>query len=772
MNESADGWDSFREFAAEWAVKRGESLEHSDELDQQFRAALAGIPANQDLPAESIQRLAVHLQNTFERSRLETLVRMLRESARSVPYHCWRESRVSLESVQQALAKAQSAKQLFCIQLPQLSESAEKVFRQSLAQGVEERVSAESVAADFHRYLGGFLPSRFGGRIAARPRQLFFALLSLPEAVRVLAIRAYEERYRRPFQEVASENMKPLHAAAIIKLADKDTAGAVLRYLAAEHVSDEQELAKLEKALWQLPRRERRRIYLKFNATREHELPAALQQAKLSDDMRALLRLLMNGSPAEFDARRILSDLNARRFESIARRLLARDQKERRSIEYAFASISEYPLREQLQTALPQDGLREWAIALLDDDEHGALVWRGRSIIHRQTDEWLGHFLRGPARENFIRGYADSFGERALESDIKSRYHGRDQEIVLDLLEHGAVSWGKLLWFSVAGPGTDEEALIALLEDTGSETQARLKEEYRAIWQERAPWYERLFPNLFGNLEKRLWIECAGDSWCDLKEFLRAPNPQGDLSLRLERAYQHERSGRLLKRIDFFSHEGRVMDDDVRLARSFYETSLAGKTPSEAEQIYFEVLMRVAESDCSVYRSLKHFIGNNLTTTVAGCGVFCSAIAVSFFSENLLPIMLTVAVTSATLRFCLKSLLKGHGYHRDEMFADLGFACIDGATLYMGRLFRRALLSGGAKFTSRLGLKQSVVQFIRSLHEVSAELESRTLRELADSGTDSESEIPEQSSARVVDPKFYALIAELRKVSSESTQTA
>ncbi len=617
--------------------------------------------------------------------------------------------------------------------VPELSSSQRllsEIFAGAIRRGRDERLAAERSAAEIHRLLGGRIARGVLARLWAGPDQIFSQLLSLERDIRVLVTAAYQERYRVSLKDVVLKRFPEKKARPLAALVDDDMPRAILGYLANYSPERTDVLRRLEKIIWQLPRRERRRIDMQFTAS-----PEAIEEyaAGLSPELALALRHLLEGSWAEFQAYCIAFDLRNRRAWPLAERLIHCTAEERGQIAAAFRGSLDSDLVATLRREVPQGPLNELVQALLRNDEIAILAWRGRCAFASASDEWAGDFIRGNRRREFITAYETKFGAGSLERDIARRYRKRDREILVDLLRHGKVARGKLLWFAMAGFGTDEAALLALLENTDTETRVKAETEFLTVWEERAPWYERLFPRLFADLGTRLWLECAGDNWCDLREFV-AEEPGGDAFSRLERRYAHERSGSMLRTLDFFSRDGDVMDEDVAAAREFFGKHIAGGSPSARASFQCDSLVELAETSCSIFRGRKHFVGNSLTTAFAGAGVFMSAFALSVLDVHIAVVMCAVGVTSAILRFALKRLLKGRGYHRDEMLADWGFALVDGTTLYLGRVFRQAAVRTGAGFTSRLGLKTSIARFLRGLREVSAEIEAKTLRELVDEG--------------------------------------
>jgi hypothetical protein len=324
----------------------------------------------------------------------------------------------------------------------------------------------------------------------------------------------------------------------------------------------------------------------------------------------------------------------------------------------------------------------------------------------RQSSVWSGIFLlecSKAEREKRIIDYEREFG--SLREKIKATFTGWEQELLIDLVEHGEISHAKLLYLCILGLGTDEEGLRDVLSVMSPTEIATARVEFRRIWNERAPWYERPFPSLLGDLEKRVWIETGGDSWFDLQEFFCSfPEKEGARDQRLRQLYYHERSGTLIRSLKLLSSDGRRMRASFEAVEDFQkEIAQRYDTPPTAgEHRYLSALQTIAENDCRIFRSFKHFIGNIITNMIATVSAAGAAFALTLEHFSLGTVMVAVGITSFTFRILLKRLLKGRGYHKDEIGIDLFFGVLDGATLFASYLFRQALIQSGARFVTKL----------------------------------------------------------------------
>ena len=324
-----------------------------------------------------------------------------------------------------------------------------------------------------------------------------------------------------------------------------------------------------------------------------------------------------------------------------------------------------------------------------------------------KTGPWPGQFFLGRTpdqRQALLEQFQAQYGP--LKIQLEKHCTRFEVDLITDLVEHGRVSFAKLLYLCVLGLGTDEDGLHEILESMEPMELFTSRTEFKEIWRKHAPWYERPFPDLFGNLERRIWIETGGDCWFDLKEYFATdtPFPQ-NMSERLENLYAHERSGVLLKKIDFISREGLIMNQDLAKVRAFFDCFIKGLSSSRAASLRFQALVRYAEHDCEVFRAFKHFIGNLVTNVVATTSAATAGFSLGIYKIEIGLVMFCVGLTSISARIFLKILLKGRGYHPGEFFADLFFGVLDGVTLFTTYFFRQAALRFGTGFLTKLGTR-------------------------------------------------------------------
>ncbi len=241
--------------------------------------------------------------------------------------------------------------------------------------------------------------------------------------------------------------------------------------------------------------------------------------------------------------------------------------------------------------------------------------------------------------------------------------------------------------------------------------------DFFEVWKPYAPSYEKWFPNLFGCLEKRIWIETGGDTWFDLRAVLKmtANSAQGSTE-RLEALYSYEKSGIGYKILDFFSTEVEVLDSDLARIRRVYShfDQVSGEVHEDrkrALQLYFE-------QDCDGVRKLKHIIGNTISDQVAKIAALVSAISLSLIFIPIAEIMALVAMMSIVTRLSTKVFIKGGAYSWDELGGDILFGLFDGATLFCSRFVRQALYGGGARLVMKIGLRTGWHQMNRVINRV------------------------------------------------------
>lgn len=330
---------------------------------------------------------------------------------------------------------------------------------------------------------------------------------------------------------------------------------------------------------------------------------------------------------------------------------------------------------------------------------------------------WIGQLLVGASKETRSRVLAEYESQCGpIAPAIQRRYRGVEREVVEDLIRTGRVSWSKLLYFCVVGVGTDEEGLRELFEEISSTDLDRARIEFTEIWKERAPWYERFLPSWFGELERRIWLETGGDSWFDLKEYFapRMLAAHGAYE-KVANLHRHERSGYLLQRFQRFSKTTMLMNYDIGAVRAFYERFSTQLEVDRAVSIRFDALIRFAELDLELFREIKHQIGNHATNIVATMTVALSVFALTSQRLNLTSVMIITGIVSVVCRVVLKTMLKGRGYHRGEILADIFFGTFDGVTLFATHLFRQALIQFGMKTVTKLGVTNGIAHLSRRI---------------------------------------------------------
>lgn len=588
--------------------------------------------------------------------------------------------------------------------------------------GIDTRLEAEAICVAINKALLGTLIPVLRRIFAARwiCRRV---LLGVSDEVRAILNDQYKARYGESLAHAGKsafggrfKRLVPIMLVPNTEQADAARLLLKLQYLPVTFIAALEQIVKEQRAdLTALTDQ------CEILSKEVLKLPSFSSLMKRTLNVRDYRRaaLLLSGDLASSDSYLIgylLFQPSQNNVAKICHKLLERSLLERREINTAFLALWGESLEQALMRQVRTGALLDLACAIIHEDsdrENAALL---RAGIEKLPGFWPGkEFLKKTAAERNKRcqAYKDIYGVE-LESDIKRRFNGNEEEVLLELMHSGAVSWGMLFYLCVAHIGTDEDGLRSLLEHSSPEQLHTARTEFKTLWQMRAPWYERPFPHLLSDLERRVWIETGGDTWVDFQEyFIDAPQETDELRERMERLYNHERSGKLLKKLIFFSREGALMDQDVKIVREFYEKNLKAQPANPALQERFKVLVHYAEIDCGTFRALKHFIGNSLTSVVAASTAFGAAVALSVVKLPLLSVMADVAIISIVVRLTLKSLLKGRGYHVGEVFADFLFGIMDGATLFTAVLFRQAIIRSGTKFVTKFGFRSGVTRLSR-----------------------------------------------------------
>ena len=419
--------------------------------------------------------------------------------------------------------------------------------------------------------------------------------------------------------------------------------------------------------------------------------------------------------------------------------MLAASPAQLRELDAARLARGQSGLAEFVRKRVREVGVKDLLLARLAGDEEQRLAAEIRCGLDGIPEFWPGRYFAGQSaskRLELQRIFSHYYPGKDLISEVRRVMSLREQPLMLGLISHGVITPAKLCYISMAGIGTDERTLVALLSALTRSEIDELETEFPAVWVKHAPWYERPFAPWLGRLRARLRIECGGDTWLDLCCYLEheqlspirsdssdSRSEQARAKHILARTYDHERSGKAFKALSFFSAESDCMDHDCR---AVLVTEGADSATSEVDAIRTSALIAFAEISCHVCRDLKHFVGNMVTNMVAGITVFATLLALSILKLPLLSIMTIVALISGSTRISLKGALKGRGYHQEELVGDLMFGALDGMTLFASRFLRQIFLRSGTTFATKLGLTAGAKRYVSTLN----------LRGLARSGFD------------------------------------
>ena len=339
-----------------------------------------------------------------------------------------------------------------------------------------------------------------------------------------------------------------------------------------------------------------------------------------------------------------------------------------------------------------------------------------RSSLEKRRGAYFWQTFHGRSkeeRESIVAAYDAAFAPRTLLGDLKRRHRKLDAEILSDLVRDGSVQSGKLLFYSVAGIGTDEALARMILRQTSGEALSELMKSFRTSWEVHAPWHERLFPRWFGDIKRRLFLECGGDSWFDLSRYFQSEQRSSDAQLR--HWFTYEQSGWLMRFLAPRCRDGQILG--ARFQR-------LQETPSEIRR---QSLRPAVENDLEIFRDTKHLLGNALTIACTAPLATLVLLSLAAFDLPLWEIMIGVGLASATSRLFVKRAVKGRGYHREELVVDLCCAALDGLTLFANRLFRHFLLRSSTRFLTKIAFRMGFSRALQPavlLQHLSAEARS------------------------------------------------
>ncbi|MCB0338300.1 MAG: hypothetical protein KDD53_01790 [Bdellovibrionales bacterium] len=344
-----------------------------------------------------------------------------------------------------------------------------------------------------------------------------------------------------------------------------------------------------------------------------------------------------------------------------------------------------------------------------------------RVFYHQDEDD------RRFARES----YASVFNREFLK-DVKSRVDRRRYNVVHSLVESGDVPRHRLIKIYIQGPGTDVNGVRRTIKHLPKEEIEKMKacfahENRYAAWQvdfRNTPWVGRLIPEALNsamgkfvrsapiarwffpkhpaqqgdkkNLRDELESELSGDDWFDIQCYLEGtPSTPCEWMELISKIYEHERSGILLRKVDFADSSSRIvrlmkftgvynlmrnlrliapdgpqMDNHFEIAKKFYETRIQGvEAPSIEDQTHFEFLARLCRIDFDAFRQYKILAAEHVSNLAAGGVSLAFTIGLAEAGAPLWGVIGSTFFAGIGVKYFFKSKIKGDGYTNIREFS-------------------------------------------------------------------------------------------------------
>jgi hypothetical protein len=471
-------------------------------------------------------------------------------------------------------------------------------------------------------------------------------------------------------------------------------------------------------------------------------------------------------------------------------------------------------LHAEIAAKLKPSPAKDLCLAVLDNDTEKIMAARVRCAFMYRADFIAGPFLNTSAaeRENTRLAYEKYYcdGRPDLFLDLKRASWREDYFFlskfppVCTLLEplywpcmnsypflesivlNGKLSPAELLRYFMVGIGTDIEGIYAVLSDcTKAEIEAIEAEYSQRYPPGRITRFLKKVPViregiLMGELRHDLKVELSGDHEFDITVYMEGLPDTSDekmmcmtLLRRLERRFQHEQSGQLMKH-GLLSHlrgDGRVRKQfvaDFNNAKRYYHDNIEYATCITADQIKrFSTLVRLAEVQADAYREAKVAVSNLVLNSGAAIGATVGATCVIMISA--LPWWsgpIAAGLGSLTWRWVQGRLVLGKGFGRTDATFQAVRAFGDGASMFTVKL--GATLSGllGRQLSSAAtkgGFKTSLNKFIKKIEDgIKRQNKARHVLEQGDV-LDSDLELEELSAGfyREMEANPRALAADL-----------
>jgi hypothetical protein len=426
-------------------------------------------------------------------------------------------------------------------------------------------------------------------------------------------------------------------------------------------------------------------------------------------------------------------------------------------------------LRNEIATKLSDSPARDLCLAVLDQHAERIMAAKVRCAFMYRADFIAGPFLNTTSeeREQTRRAYEKYYCDGRPELFLHLRQASwREDYFFLSkipplarMLEHlhwpcmnsypflesivlsGGLLPAELLRYFMVGMGTDIKGIYAVLSNC-------TKAEIEAIEAEYAQRYTpgkivRVLAKLpfvrdrilIGDLRHDLKVELSGDHEFDITLFMEGLPEWSDEQLmcrtlldRLERRFQHEQSGQLMRHglLSYLRGDGRVCEQfegDFLNATRYYNDNIRSASKLSADQIKrFSTLVRLAEAQADAYREAKVAVStlvlNSGAAIGATVGLMC-AVKISVLPWWSGPI--AAGLGSWAWRWVQGRLVLGKGFGTTDATFQALRAIADGAsalTIKLGvatlsGLLGRQLSSAAAKG----GVKSTLQRFIKTFED-------------------------------------------------------
>jgi hypothetical protein len=309
------------------------------------------------------------------------------------------------------------------------------------------------------------------------------------------------------------------------------------------------------------------------------------------------------------------------------------------------------------------------------------------------------------------------------------------------IIKNGNLTPAELLRYFMVGVGTDLNGIMAVLNARSTEEIGEISREYALKFPPgrlsrvlgRIPLVRSFI--LLGDLRHDLKVETSGDSQFDISLLMEGlPTDPTDSHLcaavfsRLQRRYEHEHSGKLLRALKLISLQGdaRILKrfvEDYQIAKRYYEENILGKeSPSTDRVTRFLALAKIAEIQANTFRYSKVSVAGLILNSLSFVGATTGAAALIMLSSvSYFEIALGSFIGSMCWRLTSGRFLLGQGFGKNDLMFQFARAVVDGASFFLARFglmtlgrFLGAQLSKGVV---KSGFKSGLGKFIKTVED-------------------------------------------------------